>query len=259
MTGAYTRPDGSIMPSTGIWGLRELARRIFVYINERGMLPLTMVHTTSVEILPINAFYTVQYDWEWHFSEGDVQDRFSDEYLHLVTTAEHVGAWPIVLHEQGKSLDDSWTQRTFMGVCMLHELSLDPYVWDIVPVSLTTDTDEARLHQRVRVPILEICQHPDVIVYRYWDDRPQPVTLSHPQVRAIVFSRPGEEAICLVTSYAKEDVTLSLTFDVAKLGLSESAIVTELESKTQCPLQQGSLEFPLRKHDFRALRLQNGE
>ena len=40
MTNAYRRADGSIMPSNGCWGLRELAKRTFVYLNERGMLPI---------------------------------------------------------------------------------------------------------------------------------------------------------------------------------------------------------------------------
>ena len=76
--------------------LRDLAKRTFVYLNERGMPPITMVHMTSAQILPLNSFYTVQYDWEWRFSEGDVHDRFAREYLFLATSGEHAGAWPIV-------------------------------------------------------------------------------------------------------------------------------------------------------------------
>ena len=53
MTDAYHKPDGTIVPSTGIWGLRELAKRTFQYENERGMLPVTMAHMTSTSILPM--------------------------------------------------------------------------------------------------------------------------------------------------------------------------------------------------------------
>ena len=39
MTDAYRRPDGTIVPATGIWELRELAKRTFIMMNERKMLP----------------------------------------------------------------------------------------------------------------------------------------------------------------------------------------------------------------------------
>ncbi len=38
-------------------------------------------------------------------------------------------AWPIVLHDQGKLESDPWTYRTFLGVAIVHELLIDPYVW----------------------------------------------------------------------------------------------------------------------------------
>ena len=167
MTNAYLKDDGTIMPSTGVWGLRELAKRTFVYLNERGMLPINMVHTTSTEILPVNSFYTVQYDWEWHFSEGDVHNRFSKEYLLQVSNCEHLGAWPIVLHEQGKSVEDLWTLKTFLAVCIVHEILIDPYVWDHYPVP-AGDNVENRLFVTFRQPLIDIAQQPDVEVYRYW-------------------------------------------------------------------------------------------
>jgi hypothetical protein len=34
MTAAYKRKDGSIMPSLDFWGLRELAKRTFQYMND---------------------------------------------------------------------------------------------------------------------------------------------------------------------------------------------------------------------------------
>ncbi|MBV9471070.1 MAG: hypothetical protein JOZ57_17675, partial [Abitibacteriaceae bacterium] len=83
MTGAYQKSDGTVVPSTGIWGLRELSKRTFQYLNERGMFPFTMPHMTSTSILPMLSFATVQYDWEWKYSEGDVQDRFTRDYIQL--------------------------------------------------------------------------------------------------------------------------------------------------------------------------------
>ena len=42
-----SREDGSIVPSNGIWGLRELVKRTFVYMNELGMRPITMAPARS--------------------------------------------------------------------------------------------------------------------------------------------------------------------------------------------------------------------
>ena len=181
---------GPSCPLTGIWQLRELAKRTFVMLNERGMESIHMVHLTSALILPIVSFYTIQYDWEWHFSEGDVQDRFQREYLLAVSTGAHSGAWPIVLHEQGRSVADEWTLRTYLAVATVHELIVDPYVWD-VEVIPTGDTAESRLFTTFRKPILELCKHRDVEVWRYWDERPQPVQAGNSLLLSIVYARPG--------------------------------------------------------------------
>ena len=121
-TDAYRRADGNVVPTAGIWGLRELSKRTFVMMNELGMRPITFPHMTSFSPLPLLSFATVQYDWEWKYSEGDVQDRYRREYLQLASTGELAGAWPVLLGDQGPLGDDPWTQRTFTAVRIVHEL-----------------------------------------------------------------------------------------------------------------------------------------
>ena len=126
MTPAYAQPDGTIMPAAGMMGLRELCRRTFQFMNERNMTPIVMPHMTSTNILPLHGFATVQYDWEWKYSEGDVQDRFSREYLLLVSNGELAGTWPVLLGEHGKQGSDPWIQRTYAAVSIVHELDPRP-------------------------------------------------------------------------------------------------------------------------------------
>lgn len=254
MTGAYKKEDGTIMPSTGIWGLRELAKRTFVYLNERGMEPINMVHMTSAQILPVNSFYTVQYDWEYYFSEGDVHNRFSREYLQTISSGEHLGAWPIVLHEQGKSVDDFWTLKTFLGVSIIHELLIDPYIWHGEPIP-TGDTGENRLFATFRQPIMDLCQKPDVIVYRYWDDRKQPVVASSVDFPTIVFSRNGSEAIVAVTSYAFSDEQITLAIDPHLLGFSSGYKVVDIETDESISVKDNTISFSLKKHDLREFKI----
>ena len=254
LTNSYRRSDGSVMPSTGIWQLRELAKRTFVMLNERGMEPLHMVHLTSALILPIVSFYTIQYDWEWHFSEGDVQDRFQREYLLAVSSGAHNGAWPIVLHEQGRSVADEWTLRTYLAVSIVHELIVDPYVWD-VEVIPTGDTPENRLLAALRQPILDLCQQPDVQVWRYWDDRPQPVQTGHPLLLGIVYCCRGLEAIIAICSYAEEDVSTTMSIDAGPLGFIDGYEVTDIETGQPIPMVGNALGLHVKRHDIREMRL----
>ncbi len=240
MTGAYEREDGSIMPSTGLWGLRELSKRTFQYMNERGMTPITFPHMTSTNILPLHSFATVQYDWEWHYSEGDVQNRYTRDYILLATNGDLAGTWPVVLWDQGKLAEDQRTQRTFAGVCLVHEIIGGglPQVWD-----------------PLRNPIIEIVKQPDVEVYRYWDERPQPVVASCPDLPTIVFSLKGREAIVVITSYSEQDETAEVTIDPATLGFVEGYAVTDVETGERLPVTMNRLRFPLQRHDVREFRI----
>ena len=254
MTAAYKGENGAIVPTTGIWELRELAKRTFVYLNERGMFPINMNHLSTTQILPINGFYTVQYDWEWHFSEGDVQTRYSKEYIQLVSNGEHAGAWPMIVHDQFKDKDDPWTQRTFYAVCRLHEMLVDRYYWHDQPI-IEGDTEENHLFYGLHWPILDMCQQPDIEVYRYWDERAQPIKATSPDLLTIVYSRKGKEAIVIVSSYSGKDEDAVLTIDTATLGFPYGYTVLEMEKNTIVEADDDHLSFSLKKHDFRQFKL----
>ncbi len=274
MTAAYPQADGSIVPSNGIWGLRELVKRTFVHMNELGMRPVTMAHMTSTGILPILSFCTVQYDWEWKYSQGDVQYRFPREYLQLVSSGELAGAWPVLLGDHGKLSRDEWTQRTFAGVCLVHEL-------DGWGGGKAWGTLFKHVHRLVETPGLE--------VYRYWDDRPQPVTVETLEkgtgtfsekrqapgeegrvgegragkgdrylfspLPAIVYSLPGKEAIVGVTSYAEQDLDATIRIDPKPLGLGKGYRVLDAETEEPVACEGDTLKLTIKKHDVRELRL----
>lgn len=246
MTCATRTPRGEILPSTGIWGLRELARRTFQYMNERGMPPIVMAHMTSTGILPMLSFCTVQYDWEWKYSQGDVQYRFPREYILLVTDGELAGTWPVLLHDHGKLADDIWTQRTFAGVCLVHELDPPASPW-------------AKTYGAVWKPLLEpihaLLDRPDLEVFRYWDEHPQPVSTGDPDLPAIVYLVPGREAVVVVTSYAETDKQAVLTLDPVRLAFKTELAVTDVETGKPLSVIKNRIEFTLKKHDVRELRV----
>ena len=243
MTGAYRREDGSTMPSNGLWGLRELSKRTFQYMNERGMPPITMAHMTSTNILPLLSFCTVQYDWEWKYSEGDVQYRFPRDYILLVSNGELAGTWPVLLHDHGKLAEDPWTQRTFAAVCIVHELT----GWGV-----------PKVWEPLTGPIYDLLDRPGLEAYRYWDERPQPVTSGDPDLPTIVYSVKGKEAVFAVVSYAEADVEAEVRIDPAALGFERGYRVLNVETGEELPVRDDAARVTVRKHDIREFRIVSG-
>ena len=248
MTSAYKEKDGSIFPSTGLWGLRELVKRTFQYMNERGMLPITMEHMTSTQILPLESFATVQYDWEYHYSQGDVQDRFSRPYLLLISNGELAGTWPVLLGDHGKLSHNPWTQKTYLGVMIVYELlGWVPHGPGVPALRKLWETFEE--------PLLEMSEKPGVEVYRYWDERQQPVFASNPNLPGIVYLLKGKEALFAITSYAQQDETAAVTILPRLLGFKYGYRMIDVETGKEMPVKNNRVKFLLKKHDLREFRL----
>ncbi len=248
MTAAYRKPDGSVVPAAGIWAMRDLAKRTFIMLNERKMRPIVFPHMTSFNPLPMMSFSTVQYDWEWKYSLGDVQDRFSRELILLMSTGELAGVWPVPLTDHGKLARDSWTQRTFTAVRLLHEL--DGYAgfghsWN----------EGHQPNQKLADPILKLLDDPKLKVYRYWDEHPQPISSMDSDVPVIVYSVPGKQAVVAAVSYAAEDKSVALHVDFQMLGLKKGCPVTNAETGEILAMHDGKVQFKLKKHDVIVVRL----
>ncbi len=240
------------MPATGIWQLRELAKRTFIMMNERGMAPITFPHMTSFSPLPVLSFATMQYDWEWKYSEGDVQDRFTPEYLQLVSNGDLAGVWPVMLHDQGKLADDPWTQRTFTAVRLVHELD------GIGGFGCLWMASHKANYEALAKPVLAMLDKPGLQVYKYWEDRPLPISTLQPELPAIVYSVPGKEALVVITGYAQQEETATLHIDTAALGLGEHYHVIDVEKNTPLPMTDGMPAVTIKKHDVRILRVLPG-
>jgi hypothetical protein len=242
---SYRREDGSLMPSTQVWQLREYMKRCFQLLNERGMPPLVMGHMTQFGMLPLLSFCTVQYDWERFFSQGDYQDRFSREYTLLVANGYLAGCWPVLLPDRGPLAQDEWTQRTFAGTSVVHEM--EPYI----------------LMSKVRLefwnPIFALVDNPDVQVYRYWEERPQPVKADHPDLPGIVYSVPGRETVYAVTSYAGRDLEATVQVDPAALGFTGRYTVLDRETRQKQTVTNNQFRIAVKKHAARLFRILPGD
>lgn len=239
---AYRRADGGIVPATGVWALREWQKRTFIMMNERGMLPITFPHMTSFSPLPMMAFATMQYDWEWRYSTGDVQGRFPRDLLLLLSTGELAGVWPIPLADHGPQARDPWVQRTFAAVRILHELD----------GTRGAATGTRPLLQKV----LDLLDKPGLEAYRYWDERAQPVRTTNPDIPTLVYAVPGQEALAAIVSYARQDEEVTVRVDLEALGLPGDSVLTDAESGERFNLDtDGTFTMPLKRHDIRLLRV----
>ncbi len=253
MTDAYKRPDGTLVPAAGIWGLRELCKRTFIMENERGMLPITFPHMTSFNPLPMLSFATVQYDWEWKYSEGDVQERYTREYLQLASSGELAGVWPVPLHDHGPKAEDPWEQRTFSAVRLVHELD-GGGGWGHGWVKAHAE-NAAKLAK----PVIGMLDKQGLQVYKYWEDRPLPVATGDADLPAIVYAVPGSEAVAVVVSYAREDKELKAAFDLKALGLNGAVKIVDAESGAELKAANGAVSLPIKKHDIKVLRIEGAK
>jgi len=95
-------------------------------------------------------------------------------------------------------------------------------------------------------------------VYKYWEDRPQPVASDHADIHTIVYSVRGQEAVTAVVSYAREAADVTLKVDEKALGLDRGYSVTNAETAEPIDADGSSIRLRLKKHDIRVLRLKAG-
>jgi len=238
MTSAYQKADATIVPSVGLWGLRNLSKRTFVMMNELGLTPIVMSHMTGTNILPILAFDTVQYDWEWKqdASWGDVQDRFARDYILMVSTGELAGTWPVLL---GDATNNEWLKRTYAAVSIVHEL----------------DNRFETVKPGTYAAIDAILAEQDVDAYRYWDERPQPVKTNSAELPAIAYVVKGKKAIVAVTSYTEKDADVTVEIDPTMMGFLKGYRIVDTETGEQFDVKNNSIRFPLEKHNMRILEI----
>lgn len=104
-------------------------------------------------------------------------------------------------------------------------------------------------------PILDLLDMPGLQVFKYWDERPQPVKAANPDVVSIVYSVPGKVAVAAIASYAENEVDAAVSVDAKALGFRTGGMVVNVEGGTELPVEDGVIRLPLKKHELRVLRI----
>lgn len=242
MTDAYYNADGTITPATGVWKMRELAKRTFQMMNEKGMEVITYPHTTSNGIMPLKSFATAHLDWEWKYAAGDVQDRHDRLFLMLGSNGMLSGTIPTMISDHcTKRIPKNkreWVQRTFAGVCLTHDLiSGGPgKIWKSMRDAIKRSY---WLNSKLKT-------------YNYWDDY-IPVYLLDKDCTWIVHSIPGKRAVLVLCSYKNRDVVLDVKIDLAKLGLAGDTPLSNIETGERIQHKNGHIKINMKKHEVKAI------
>jgi hypothetical protein len=186
----YVDDEGRPRAGVNLMGFRELVKRTATMMHVMGKRPLTYIHMTNVNIVPMLSFGTANLDWEWRdqgeMGSMDLQDRIGlDEILahNLGLQAGNlsVGITGNIL-KAGNGVSREWLHRTAMAVCFPHEIRMHGGTDDVSFVQ----SQLARFGYGL----------PDCRVFRFWDPG-FPLKTEGANLRALVLARNGTAMIAV--------------------------------------------------------------
>ncbi len=223
---AYVGDDGKLHPGVNLMGFRNLVKRNAVMMYEMGKRPLSYVHMTNANIVPMLSFGTLQLDWEWR-DQGDnarmdLQDRLGSNQDTGLILAQSLGLQAGNINvaidrfnpPPNSGTTREWLFRTVMAICMPHEIKV---YQGTQSVSYVQDQMAAFGYGQ-----------PDCKVYRYWEPG-YPLTAEGAKIHALVLSH-GPKAMLAIGNYGPGDQPAQATaapqtaptladYDAAQRGL----------------------------------------
>ena len=190
--------EGRLKPGVNLRGFRSLVKRTAVMMHMLGKRPLSWIHMTNANVVPVLSFGAVNLDWEWRDlgkqAGVDIQDRLSidrDPALVLVqSTGLQAGNVPVAIdrfHAKGNEAI-AWQMRTGLAVCLPHEIRQKDGGPDAAFAQATLDDFGYGL--------------PDCQVFRYWEDG-HPLEATGARIRGLVLARKGK-ALLAIGNYGQE-------------------------------------------------------
>ncbi len=229
----YVDDDGRPRAGVNLMGFRDLVRRTATMMHVMGKRPLTYIHMTNVNIVPMLSFGTANLDWEWRMWGGDkdkeVQDRIRLDEIQTQSLGLQSGNLSVAIY--GVTLQGAWLFRTLIAACLPHEI---------------------RIHAGYGSPDVGFVQNelarfgygqPDCRVFRYWDEG-FPLKTEGAEMRALVLERDGKAMIALGNFGPAADgaavepqqkarsYIVRLQLDLAALEIAETAQAWDVELKT---------------------------
>jgi hypothetical protein len=195
---AYVDDEGRLRPGVNLRGFRSLVKRTAVMMHALGKRPLSWIHMTNANVVPVLSFGAANLDWEWRDlgkqAGVDIQDRLgidADPSLVLVqSTGLQAGNVPVAIdrfHAKGKEAI-AWQMRTGLAVCLPHEIRQKDGGPDAAFAQGVLDEFGYGL--------------PDCQVFRYWENG-HPLQATGARIRGLVLAREGR-ALLAIGNYGQE-------------------------------------------------------
>lgn len=241
----YIDDEGRLRPGVNILGFRELAKRIAVMQHQLGRRPLSFIHMTNTNIVPMLSFGTLLLDHEWRnqgdFAKQDFQERLNlddDASLLLAQSTGFQSGCIGVIHDLLSGPERDRFLRSGVSVALTHEMKF-PLYWEPLGRALAEHLSNFGYGL------------PDCRVFRYWDE-PTPVTTRGAAAKTLALCRGGQ-ALIVVASYGPAGEA-SVELDRPQLGLAGELAAVNLE--TGAAIERtgpGQFKLPLARHDFRLM------
>ncbi len=229
----YVDDEGRPRAGVNLMGFRELVRRTATMMHVMGKRPLTFIHMTNVNLVPMLSFGTATLDWEWRMwgreKDMEVQDRIRLDEIQAQSLGLQSGSLPVAIY--GMTIQGAWLFRTLIAVCVPHEIRIFKGYGS--PDVSFVQNELARFGYGM----------PDCRVFRYWDEG-FPLKTEGAEIRALVLARNGKAMIALgnfgpanaaatpVEQRQKAaSYTVRIQLDLAALKIAETAQAWDVELK----------------------------
>lgn len=246
--GGHQRKDGTIVPGTQLFGVRELDRRVQAVLQKYDRpFPNLLVHSTAL-IPPVYSFADINLT-----SERGTRTLDFIEYWDLPRLeAALAGAWGINF-----MWIPQWGQATMQGGpntlknnrSMLAALKLfDVNIWQVW-------CKPELLEKFRRIEKQFGIGSDDSRFFGYWQPENQRALTGLPvDVKASFFARSGKGALIYVSNLNKQKQTVTIGVNLTAWNLGGRTII-DAESGQTIPKTGGTITLEIAGHDFRCLLL----
>ena len=238
--------EGKVRPIYPIFGTRELYKRIYTMLKQRGAATgkemFMMGHMSSQMVIPILSFCDSYLDAE-HF-RGLVKDDYLEvmplDQIRAEFMGHNWGVMPFFLPEfTGDFAEKPEPTQHLVGLSLLHDFALWP-IW--------CKTDEVNRVYKV----LDEFGIVDAEFWPYWKNG-DIIGGQGDAVKCSAYRKPGGGALICAVNLTRQPQTAALTVDWERLTPSGSVSVFDAVSKEPVPFQGQSVSIVISPLNFRLL------
>lgn len=233
-SGRYDNDE--LIPTCGLFNMRELIKRAAIHQLELGRKPWNMVHMTNTYLVPVYSFAQTHLDWE-NVSTRPYQEQYSREYLRAASIGVHTGNVIGVIGNVGGGSKEQkdWVKRTGTGVTITHDLTR------------SAPEHAGKEYWKAISTLFEFGYGlPEVKIYNYWDDN-YPIEITGGESSSILL-RKGNEAMIVLCDY-RDGGTFKIKFRDGLRPVSAK----NMETRKAYKVSGGVVEVPLKKYDFNVI------